>query len=516
MMNYNFVVNLLDFFKINGSFKTAKISLLLTAIVGFISYDLLIVYRVADPDTIIEGLTYYINATWAIVGCGRWLLPIVNILSGNIIMPPFVVAFYCFVMWLCAIIICRIWKIEKTFHVLVITICLSVTPAAVSQLVATYMGVCFALACLFATVFVYFCFESDSRFSFFLCVCSIVASLALYQSYIAHAATLTLMTLALYLYQNREQKLIINKAVKAFIAALAGMICYFISNKVILALLHLESSSRLAEFSITRIFSDLGSTLFGLYKTYFSFLNDATLLRRYLYLFLFVTIVISTVLYLLKKEVNIVYKVLFVLCLILIPFATNVIGLITPDNPITVLMTYQYILIVPFAFALINKQIRISEYTVIVLSVILCWTHVVSANATFECYRMSHDYVYNQYSQVIYDVQHTEGYVKDETPVLIAGFFDDSTLRKNIRTYDYSFELFDDLVFWDTLGGATYNRHRYVMQYFGLDFIDFSIEEYQRIISTDEFKKMNLWPDKEGMKFIDGYLVVKINDNVAK
>lgn len=508
---------LFDYFKINDSFKPAKMSLLLTAIIGFISYDLLIVYRVADPDTIIEGLTYYINATWAIEGCGRWLLPIVNILSGNVIIPPFVVAFYCLSMWLCAWIICKIWKINKVTSISIIAVCMTVTPAAVSQLVATYMGVCFALACVFATLFVYFCFESDSKLSYLLCVCSLVCSLALYQSYLAHAAVLTLMTLAVYIYRNNKQQLLINKTIKALLTASAGIVTYFISNKVILALLHLESSSRLAEFSIGRIFNNIGSTIVWLYSSYFAFLNDSVLLRKYLYALIFAAIVILTIKYIINKENSLLYKVLLVICLFLIPFTSNIIGLITPDNPITILMTYQYILIVPFAFALAeDSSIDFTKSLVIAVAVLLCWTHVISANATFECYKMSHDHVYNQYSQVIYDVQHTDGYVKDETPVLIAGFFGDSTLRSNIRTYNYAFELFDDLVFWNTLGGATYNRHRYVMQYFGLDFIDFSIDEYQRIIKTEEFKKMNLWPDKDGIKFIDGYLVVRIGNNYAE
>lgn len=510
-------MKLLDFFRINDSFKAAKTSLLFATIIGFISYDLLIVYRVADPDTIIEGLTYYINATWAIEGCGRWMLPIVNILSGNVIMPPFVVAFYCLSMWLCAWIVCKIWKINKVSSISIIAICMTVTPAAASQLIATYMGVCFALACVFATLFVYFCFESESKLSYFLCVCSLVCSLALYQSYLSHAAALTLMTLAVYTHRNKDQRILINKTIKALITALVGVIAYFISNKVILTLLHLESSSRLAEFSIGRIFNNIGSTIIWLYRSYFDFLNDPVLLRKYLYVLILAVIVVLTIKYIINKENSLLYKILLIICLLLIPFTSNIIGLITPDNPITILMTYQYILIIPFAFALAeDSSINITKYLVIAVAVLLCWTHIISANATFECYKMSHDHVYNQYSQVIYDVQHTKGYVKDETPVLIAGFFEDTTLRKNIRTYNYSFELFDDLVFWNTLGGATYNRHRYVMQYFGLDFIDFSIDEYQRIIKTEEFEKMNLWPDKEGIKFIDGYLVVKINNNYSE
>ncbi len=514
-------MKLLDFFRLNYSYKAAKSSLIAVMITGFISYCLIIAYRVADPDTIIEGVTHYMNATWAIVGCGRWFLPIINILSGNIIMPGFIIAFYCLMMWLSAFMICKLWKIENTLLVVVISMVMCVTPATISQLVATYMGMAFSLACLLSVLFVYFCFKQKSVINWFIAITCMILSLALYQSYIGLAACLVLMTLAINLIINKNYD-ILAEALKAIILAAISSILYFISNKVILLILGLQSSSRLAEFSITKIFTSLFTKLIEMYTTYFLYFADLTLLRAIFYLFIFVSIVINTIFFLLNKKKSISNKIFFVLCILLVPLASNVVGIITPDNPITVLMTYQNIMIVPFALALMHcitkeeRIINIEKIILVSISLLICWTHVISANATYQAYKLSHDYVYNQYSQVVYDVQHFEGYRKDKTPVLIAGFFDDSTLRKNIKTYNYAVDLFEDLVFWNTLGGATYNRHRYVMQYFGLDFIDFSIDEYNKIINSQEFKEMGLWPSENSMRFINEYLVVKINNNIAK
>lgn len=521
-MNYNAIMKMLNFFKINDSYKSAKTSLFFVILTGFLSYNLLVVYRVADPDTIIEGLTYYINATWAIVGCGRWMLPIVNILSGNVIMPYFVVFFYCFCMWLCAFLIAKIWRVDNTLFLTIAAVSMTVTPAAISQLIATYMGECFALACLFSVLFVYFCFESSSILSWLFSTACIVFSLALYQSYISMSACLVLMTLCIYCLKGEEIKTIVQKGIKSVITALAGGILYVLSNKIILGILKLESSSRLAEFSIGRIFQNLPSQIVEMYRVYFSYFNDPVLLRKLFYALLFVAFAVSSICSLIKQKQKPFIVAVFVLCVVLIPLAANLIGIATPDNPITVLMTYQNILVVPFTLAVsmessLNIRLdSVKRTSAAILSVIILWTHMISANATYECYKMSHDHVYNQYSQLVYDVQHYDGYIKNETPVLIAGFFDDKTLRNNIKTYRYAVDLFDDLVFWDTLGGATYNRHRYVLQYFGLDFIDFSIDEYKRIINTDEFKEMSCWPEQNGMRMIDGYLVIKIADNYAR
>lgn len=521
VLDYNFNVKLFDFFKVNYSYKTAKISLISVMITGFISYCLLIAYRVADPDTIIEGVTHYMNATWAIVGCGRWFLPIINILSGNIIMPGFIIMFYCFMMWLSAFIICKLWNIEDLLLITVIAMVMCVTPATISQLVATYMGMAFSLACLLSVLFVYFCFKTNGIKSVVFSVICMVLSLALYQSYIGLSACLVLMTLVVNLIIHKNYD-VITYTLKSLALAIVGAVSYFISNKVLLMILGLNSSSRLADFSISRIFSGLFTRIIEMYKDYIFYFTDKTLLRIVFYIVIVLSIIINLLFFSINKKRDLQNRLLALFFVLLIPLASNIVGIITPDNPITVLMTYQNIMIVPFAIVLmyyIDKQemiLKAEKIVLITVSLFICWSHIVSANATYQSYKLSHDYVYNQYSQVIYDVQHYEGYKKDKTPVLIAGFFDDSTLRNNIKTYNYAVDLFDDLVFWNTLGGATYNRHRYVMQYFGLDFIDFSIDEYKKIIDSSDFKNMSLWPDENGMKYINGFLVVKINSNVAK
>lgn len=518
-MNYNFIMKFIEFFKIKGSYKTIKISLLSSMIVGLISYILIVVYRVADPDTVIEGLTYYINATWAIVGCGRWMLPIINILSGNVIMPLFIVLFYCFAMWLSAFLICKMWNIDKPYLVALIACVMTVTPSSISQLVATYMGICFALACLLSTVFVYVCFTLKNKISWLIAIICIVLSLALYQSYVSYIACLTIMTIFIYCFENKDLKEVLSVFVKVVITAIIGCLLYFISNKVILTVFDLESSSRLASFSFADIITNLIPRIIEMYKVYFNYFNDSVMNRKLFYLILFVLIIFIYIVNLLEKK-NILTVIIESLCLVLIPLSSNLIGLITPDNPITILMSYQNILVIPFTLYLTSsiniKHNYVFNFICITISICLCWTHVVSANATYQCYKMSYDYTYSQYAQVIYDIQHFEGYEKDKTPVIIAGFFEDDTLRKNIKTYNYSVELFDNLVFWETYGGATYNMQRYVLQYFGLDFIESTTDQYQKVVNNKEFENMNIWPNKNSIEMIDDYLVVKIGNNYIK
>lgn len=527
-MNYNLIMKFLSFFKVNDSFKAAKYSLLSTLVVGFISYSLLVIYRVGDPDTIIEGLTYYMNATWAIVGCGRWLLPIINVLSGNVVMPIFIVTFYCFIMWLSAFLITKIWNINKTILVIVITVVMAVTPSTIIQLIAIYMGCDFAIACLLATLFVYFCFNNNNKFSYLICVVCITLMLASYQSYISYAACLSLMTIIIkcLIYEYIDYK----NLIKAIITALIGCFLYLISYKVVLAVFSLESSSRMAEFSIKNMFTNLPKQILYLYNSYFGYFKDSIMQRYIIYALLIITLIICLISIIANKKYQIKNKIVIIICLLLIPLASNLVSIIIPKNPITPFMTYQYILTVPFIVCVCshidtNKFNSFILNIIVVLSLALTWTHIVSANATYQCYKMSYDYVNNQFNQVVYDIEHFDGYEKDKTPVLIVGFFKDDTLRNNIKTYDYAIDLktnlfdndlFDNLVFWEDSSGVTFNRQRYFLQYFGLDFKEITFNDYSSIINTNEFSELNTWPDKNSIKMINDYLVVKIGENYVK
>ena len=153
---------------------------------------------------------------------------------------------------------------------------------------------------------------------------------------------------------------------------------------------------------------------------------------------------------------------------------------------------------------------------VALLCLVLSWTYIISANATFTCYKLSHQYTYGQMSQVVYDIQHNENYILNKTPVVIVGYFEDTALRENIKTYRYAIDLPENLIFWKVPVGVTYNRQKYFMNYFGLDFKDIDFSVYQDIINSSEFKQMNNWPNENSIKTIGDYLVVKIADNYIK
>lgn len=503
-------MNRLAFFKIKESYSAALAGLGLSLLAGIMAYNLYFIYGYTNPDGIIEGLTAFSNATWIITGCGRWLLAIILSMSGNIVMPLGAVLGYCFCTWLTSFNIIKTWKIESHFAAVLFALVMVVTPASVIHFTYNAVAFPYAIALVFSVLYVYAVFRLDGVFSWLIAIACITCSLGIYQSYLGLSAALILLTMAVYLYQGTDPKDVLKKALKALICAAVGAVLYYIALQILYKVTELHAASRMASLSVGKIVSSIPFSILNSYKLYFRFFSDKILQRRFVYLLLFVLLAVSIVRSYRKTAKPAFF--LSLVCILLMPVASNIVCLVLPGTEYSTSMTYQNVLILPFLIALADQDHgRIIKPLTALLCVFLVWTYIVSANATFHCYRLSHEYTYGQMSQVVYDIEHHEEYEINETPVIIAGFFDDISLRKQIRTYRYAIDLPENLVFWKTRTGVTYNRQKYFMNYFGLDFKDITYDEYLSVINTEEFSRMNVWPKENSIRKINQYLVVKLS-----
>ena len=508
----------LDFFKINNSFNAAKISLLASILTGLFAFNQYFINWYTNADGIIEGLTSFSNTTWVLTGCGRWLLAIMTYFSGNVIMPFVAVIGFSVCTWLSSFLIVKLWNIKSALFAVTLSILMTVTPTTIQHFVYNAIAFPYGVTILLVTLYVYINFSCSSKYSYLFSTACMTCVLGIYQCYIGYAAALTLMTLIVKLYRNTDIKEILQDSIKSIITAIAGGIIYYAVLVVILKITGLQMTDRMADTSLSKTITNIIPSIITAYKYYYSYLNDPVFQRRIIYL---LSAIISVACLLSAFNRNRKENVLLSLVLyLLIPLASNVIVVLLPGSSLDTFMVYHNIMIIALMLALVDGlQIKIPDlarYAVLSLSLLLSWTYTISANATFSSYKLSHQYTYGQMSQVVYDIQHNKDYVLNETPVVIVGYFEDTALRQNIKTYRYAIDLPENLVFWKVPVGVTYNRQKYFMNYFGLDFKDIDYSEYQKIIDSAEFKQMNNWPNEGSIKTIDRYLVVKIADNYIK
>ena len=507
-----------DAVKINNSSKLSLQVLIATLFSGFLSYYLLIINGYTNPDGICEGLTYYTNGDWALAGCGRWAIRYMNELTCNIVIPLYVVAMYCVCVWLSVVLLSKLWNFSNG-SVIVMGIILIATPVVTDQLSYTYTALAYALSCLLSVVCVYCVFKRGIVSGTIGALVSVCLIMGLYQSYVGMVAVLMLMAIVMEIIDGQSAKVILIQIAQCVIASLGGCL---ISTKILewdLQRRGLDNSgTRVAEFSVSTIFESFQERFEYVYMKWSNFIKDTLMHRNILYIAIIGIMVIAIIycLYRLIRDKKYVRPVLVIGLVALIPFASNIIGILIPYNGVINLMQYQNIMIVPFMLACLDKLKERKIYPImqcagIVVVFVLAWTYILGANATYKCYELSYEHINSQMQIAVSRVYDLDDYVKDETPILIAGFPSDQVLRNNLDIYQYA-NIGQSIAFWHDMHGATQNRYLYFMDYFGIDAQRFSDDEYAAIINTEEFSKMPVWPDKGSVEMIDGFVVIKFTE----
>ena len=536
----------------NISCKLSCKVLVSTIISALISYYFMIVDGYTCPDGICEGLTYYTNGDWALAGCGRWAIRYVNELTCNIVIPLYVVLMYCLCIWLSVVLLSKLWKLSDG-AVIILGAMMIATPTVAGQMGYPYTAVAYALACVTSVGAVYCMFRCRTIPGIIGSTLCVTLMMGLYQSYVGMIAVLVLMTIIYDMIRGEDAKTILIAFAKCVGTSILGCIISTIILNIDLSVRGLSSASRLAMFDVKEIFSAFPQRVPYVYEKYMNILKTPLMHRNIIYFaIIIVTIVALIIIGIgLIREKHWVRALLIVPMVLLIPMASNLIGILIPYNGVNSMMQYQSVMIVPFMLACVEYVRRMyvsahepggeieeqadltlqegtTTYVVrdcakklvnkvmpviaLVLTAVLTWTYILAANATFQCYRLSYRHINNEMQMALQRVYQLDGYVKDATAIVMGGFPDDTILRNSMDIYQYAENINSNPVFWEGMHGATANRYRYFLDYFGVYAQDISDEEYLNVVNSDAYARMPLWPEAGSVDMIDGYAVIKFSD----
>lgn len=506
-----------ELFIIDDSYKTSKNILITTLIGAFLAYNLLIIYGYTNPDGIIEGLTYYNNAYVASAMSGRWFVRYIEFIFAGIVNPTLQVLFYVICVTLSVLLLKKIFPKMSKASMYLSALILMVNSVTVTQFTYLYIGLIYAFGQLMSVLFVYLNINKKTSI---LSIIPLALALGLYQSYIGMMAALTLMYI-IYKLINNEFTIneLFNYILRVLLSVLIGGILYFILVKIDRSIHKVDEYDRLASLSLENIFSNLGNSINEAYKGYFKIYLDAVLKRRYLYLFLFICLLISLFIHFknLLNNNKIINIILIIISFILLPLFSNIVKVVIPDNELYIMMEYQVFLLIPFILILIDcLNLNYLKYISLSLVGLVFWTYVLGSNATYKCYELSYRHINNEYSMILNDIYHTEGYEKDKTPIIIAGFVDDYELKRTNYLYHYTIEFPENPAFWLDYNGIGYNRYHYFLNYFGVNPQVISDDDYKEVIESDYFKEMNIWPKENSIVYKDGKIIVKLTNDPIK
>ncbi len=488
-------------------------------IMALLSYTLLIITGVTCPDGICEGLTYYTAAGWASSN-GRWAIRYLSRLTGNVVMPVVVVSIYCICICIVALMLTDLLEIRKRVSIILMTSIMIVSPSVIAHFLYTYMALAYSIACMLAAFFVWILYKGRKKHKYLLAVSALTVSLGLYQSYIGFTILLIVLLFCTELIECVSWKTLGMQIAEYIVCG--GISCglYIVIMKIDLKIHDLSPASRTASFSLKTIIDSLYMSIINAYKTWGAYFDDRMFHRNFIYLLFLLIAFLFLCVYLLKlyKQKKYINMVLLIFLICMIPVAANFIGIIIPEFKIYLLMQYQYVLIFVFFIGILeridfkNKWIYILKAMEYLLVCFIAWTYLISANATYTCYKLSYNHINFETSLILADIYKLPDYVPSETPVIFAGFPNAYELVENVDTYKYAIYYTNNPVFWEDMNGAKGNRYWYLMNYFGVDGKNFKNSEYEDIIYSDEFAQMPVWPKQGSIKMINEMVVVKFTD----
>ena len=537
---------------INNSKRVTIEVLAATIISSLLSYYFMIVDGYTCPDGICEGLTYYTNGDWALAGCGRWAIRYVNELTCNIVIPLYVVMMYCLCVWLSVVLLCKLWELSDKAAIILGAMMIA-APTVAGQMGYPYTAVAYAIACLTSVGAVYCMFRCRTIPGIVGSTLCVTLMMGLYQSYVGMIAVLVLMTIIYDMLKGEDAKIILIDFGKCVGTSILGCIISTIILNIDLSVRGLNSASRLAMFDVKEIFSAFPQRVPYVYEKYMNILKTPLMHRNLIFLAIIIMTMVALIIIGIRliREKKWVRVLLIVPLVLLIPMASNLIGILIPYNGVNSMMQYQSVMIVPFMLACVEYTYRmytmnpetnveageegnldtkedtrvsgvrdsakrtankVMPVMALVLAVVLTWTYILAANATFQCYRLSYRHINNEMQMALQRVYQLDGYVKDATAIVMGGFPDDKILRNSMDIYQYAENINSNPVFWEDMHGATANRYRYFLDYFGVYSQDFSDEEYLNIVNSDAYARMALWPEDGSVDMIDGYAVIKFSD----
>lgn len=501
-----------SFFQFNNNYHYTTICFCITSLVCFVSYSAFIVYGFVSPDGMLEGMHFYINRHWAIGGCGRWFLALMNMIHANLVFPWLTIIECIIVNWLSAHTICKIFKIDNKIYYYLSCILFAILPPFIEMFTYTYMVFPYCISIFFSVIYVYINLRYTNKL-ILISALFLGCAMGSYQSQIGVAVGLILMIIIKKILDSESD--LFSFILRSFISGVLGAAVYIVGLNICLKIFNLELYSRAASFSLYEMFVNFVSRFLYTYKIFFQTFNQITLKRVYIFIFLLIVMCFEAfyIVYTLLKNKNYKILIMFIVLFLLIPPSLNFVGILLPSFDITPLMLLPNYLIIPFTLYL-SKYIdglffNILKVVFVVCFSIISWTYVLSANATYDAYRFSYNVYKTQMSNALDKVFELDDYQLNSTRIIIIGRPTDTILREKVNTYNYAINLYNNLLYWGSTDLDFLTTNRYLINEFGVDPGKIEYDEYVQFVNLNECIDMPRWPSEGSVQMIDGNAVIK-------
>lgn len=142
----------------------------------------------------------------------------------------------------------------------------------------------------------------------------------------------------------------------------------------------------------------------------------------------------------------------------------------------------------------------------------LSWTYVLTANATFDSYRLSYNVYKERFTSALDKVFELDDYHTNVTRIVVIGYPSDDVLRTYLNLYYYGENLHSNLMYWGSRWVDPIITQQYLLNEFGIDPGVMEHDEYKEFINLEECQKMPVWPKEGCVQMINDCAVIKFSN----
>lgn len=509
----------------NGITRAMIISFVSTFIIGFLVHGYIITNKLPNHDDVGQ-LVDSMNRP----ASGRWLLETASNITSNFSMPWLngVMAF--FYIALTAMILTKLFQIKRSISAFLVGAILVSFPAwgAIFPFMSSVDA--YALSLLLAVVSVFILI--NYKYTLLPSIILFAMSLGIYQTFIGFAAGIALLYV-LNIVINSDAQIshlsVVKLLIRMFFWLIGGVVLYYIIVKVTApVLVDYQGISDMGNISF-RMFI---KSIINSYKQWFTFFFSQEFefyLRgfRTIHFVLFFIFFLYTIWFLTLKNFTVFKKILFMLIVLLLPLASNLIYVVAPTSYVGLRMisgyTIFYLLFILlyeygsetislFNFSGSNKAwnvFAVSKVLVAILISISIYNFTVTTNrAYFHLDIMfKNDYAY--INRLLLRIESHKEFDQNSKIYVIGNFMNKSSIRNSVFA--------DDIKKFDLPYSLTqsWTKDLFIQRYFGTDLRPVFLANKSSVlekISMSDYNSMKNYPYSGSIIAVNGDIYVKASD----
>lgn len=335
----------------------------------------------------------------------------------------------------------------------------------------------------------------------------LILSLSIYQSYIALTASFFVILLFQELLERKtEVRVILCRGIRMVIFLLVILVLYYASIRIAMVLTNTEYNDY-----ASNNFKTESINLFGrVYVAYVNFMYFFTsgnwgLINTVPSLVMHLTAILvtgMTVLYHVRK-LKVSQIVLLIALVAAFVLSVNCMYLVTSEEAIHTLVLYSfvavYVLLTVALEAIPLRKFLVANIVTIALAIVIINNLIVSNQAYLQMH-FAYERATSFFSGIITQIQMTPGYDENSVVALVGEYDSEEVYFPHTERITGVSEYLLNIN----------SREEFLRYYFGFEAPFATAEDMEKIVNTEEFQKMPLYPYYGSIQKIDNYVIVKL------